>query len=86
MPLSDLGDVVRVQQGKPVEVIAGTSEVLKKNGFAKESKLLSGNQATPVSIVLWSVVAIVTHCLVIDSGRMCIIISMHLQIYVELMV
>ena len=45
--LYDSSDVVRVQSGKSSEVLSKTADVLRRQGFEKESNLLTGKQAQP---------------------------------------
>ena len=40
--LSDINDVVAVQSGKSTAVMTKTADVLRRLGFEKESRLLSG--------------------------------------------
>ena len=40
--LSDISDVVRVQQNKSPRVVTETAGVLRRCGFVKESRLLTG--------------------------------------------
>ena len=40
--------VVKVQSGKSPEVQAETADILKRNGFEKESRLLAGKQTQPL--------------------------------------
>lgn len=42
--LDDTSDVVRVQISKSLEVMAQTSEVLKRHGFGIDAKLLEGKE------------------------------------------
>ena len=46
--LSHPSDVVRVQSGKAPEVVTKTADVLKRNGFERESNLLAGKQTQPL--------------------------------------
>ena len=48
--------VVDVQKGKSPEVMATTAEVLRRHGFYKGSRLLTGRQSRPSSICLCYVV------------------------------
>ena len=41
-------DVVKIQSGKSPEVLTQTADVLRRHGFEKESKLLSGKQTQPL--------------------------------------
>ena len=52
----DMSVVVDVQKGKSPEVMSKTSEVLRRHGFEKESRLLAGRQSRPSSICLCYVV------------------------------
>ena len=49
--LSYPNHVVRVQSGKSPETLTKTANVLRKHGFAEESKLLAGNRYCPSSCV-----------------------------------
>ena len=46
--LMDPRDVVEVQRVKSPEVLTKISDVLRRHGFEKESKLLSGKQTQPL--------------------------------------
>ena len=52
----DMSDVVDVQKGKSPEVMFKTAEVLRRNGFEKESTPLAGRQSSPSSVCLCYVV------------------------------
>ena len=52
----DMSDVVRIQRVKSPEVMAKTTDVLRRHGFESESKLLAGRQSSPSSICLCYVV------------------------------
>ena len=46
--LYDSRDVVRVQSGKSSEILSKTADVLRRQGFEKESNLLTGEQTLPL--------------------------------------
>lgn len=54
--LGDSSDVIRVQSDKSVEVMAQTSEVLKRHGFEEEAKTLKGKQASIDSHIFYFLV------------------------------
>ena len=41
-------DVVKVQSGKSPEVLTKTADVLRRQGFKKESSILAGKQTQPL--------------------------------------
>lgn len=48
--LSALSDVVRVQSGKSPEVVGKTANVLRRHGFVKECRVLSGRPTSTLSV------------------------------------
>ena len=48
----DLSNVVRIQSGKPPQVMLKAAGVMRRHGFESESKLLAGRQSRPSSACL----------------------------------
>ena len=71
----DLGNVVRIQICKSLEVVTKTADVLRRHGLEKESKVLSGK----TDIVLILFLCVVLYCAVEQScyGKLNHSINMH---------